>query len=260
MIVRFLKFFLLSLSLYLVIPLAGWVLGGETPIFSAFDADLASFFQDPARLAFAVLAAAAAAARGLILALNPLPPHSDVTLSELTRWRNIALESILVLAPFSDQRGLLGWGDMPALRWLGLLLFAAGMGLVLAATRVYLRHEKSLLPPPAPRLLLISGPYHRVRHPIQLGMLVFALGLALNLLVFLGLLCLDLAATAARMIASLPWTVAKLTPRLLTCSTASLTVSGISKNFKSSMTLWPRSTIQSTVSNQLAIKSCSPTL
>jgi len=187
MIVRFLKFFLLLLSLYLVIPLAGWVLGGATPVFSTFGPDLAAFFREPARLIFAVLASAAACARGLILALNPLPPHSDATLSELTRWRNIALESILVLSPFSDQRGLLVWGEVPALRWLGVLLFAAGMGFVLTAIRASLRHEKTLLPPPAPRLLLISGPYRRVRHPIQLGMLVFSLGLVLLFRSWIGL-------------------------------------------------------------------------
>ncbi len=190
MILRFLKAFLLHFSFYLVIPLVGWVLGGQTPLFSALGQDLSAFFQQPARLAFAALALAAAVARGVIAARLPLPAHSVTSLSELQRWRNISLESILVLTPFSDARGLLVWEQIAALRWLGAALFALGMGLVLYATLVVIRHEKAMLPPPAPALLLTSGPYRHVRYPIQLGMLVVGLGLALLFRSWIGLVML----------------------------------------------------------------------
>ena len=56
------------------------------------------------------------------------------------------------------------------------------------------------------------------------------------------------ASTAARMIASLPWTVVKLTPRPWRRRTAERTVSGTSKNFRSAKTFLPCPVSQATSS------------
>lgn len=178
MTARFLKFFSLYAALYLLVPLAGWLLGGARPLFSQFGADLAVFFQHPARLAFAVLVGAAAAARGVIAARIPLPPIQAGLHSEVLHLRNIMLEAILVLAPFSDRRELIAWAEVPALRWLGVGLFALGMGVYLVAVAeesAALRCMDAKSAPP----LISGGPFRWVRYPLQAGMLVFALGLAL---------------------------------------------------------------------------------
>ena len=56
------------------------------------------------------------------------------------------------------------------------------------------------------------------------------------------------AETAASIMASLPWTVAKVTLRRCSCSTASFTVSGTSKNLMSANTFFPWASSQSTMS------------
>jgi hypothetical protein len=60
---------------------------------------------------------------------------------------------------------------------------------------------------------------------------------------------------------SLPWTVAKATLRCLSCSTASLTVSGTSKNLMSAKTFFPCASSQSIMSKYWPVmRNCSPSL
>jgi len=91
------------------------------------------------------------------------------------------LVQIVLLAAllFSPVVGLLpGLKPFSVLGW---LLGAAGLGLAAWATWQLQRHG-ALTPLPSPRSgarLLTSGCYHRVRHPVYSGLLLWALGTAL---------------------------------------------------------------------------------
>lgn len=190
-VVRFVKPFLLQLSALLFIPLLGWALGNHAqPILSQLGNDLALFFENPVRFAYAVLTVAVAAGRGAIIARLRPPSVGYSTQSELQHWRNIAFESILVLAPFSDRRNLLVWGESPALSWMGVALFLVGMAWNLYAVATFLHHERDRQPPPAVPLLLCSGPFRLVRYPVHLAMLVYSLGIALLFRSWIGLFML----------------------------------------------------------------------
>jgi protein-S-isoprenylcysteine O-methyltransferase Ste14 len=100
------------------------------------------------------------------------------------------------------------WGHLPLpdfCRPLGYLIAGAGLLVAALATR-QLHSSRSLTPLPSPRsgsLLLTSGCFRFVRHPIYSGLLLWALGVAvasaslLHLLLF-ALLGLFLNAKAAR--------------------------------------------------------------
>lgn len=75
----------------------------------------------------------------------------------------------------------------------GLALAVAGGGLWLWATTVLVaRGDGTPLPLDPPRKLVVSGPYHRIRNPMHLGLVAFFAGEALlfRSVVFLGFVAL----------------------------------------------------------------------
>ncbi|MFZ0495360.1 MAG: isoprenylcysteine carboxylmethyltransferase family protein [Methylocella sp.] len=147
----------------------------------------AAFFSHPALIALAValfvMAGAALFAGGNI--------SPGVREDRGNRWVIAALSLIGVLAGFlpalTDRKEF--WTlDGDAVRWLGVVLFAAGGGLRLWPV-VVLGHRFSGLVAIQPgHTLVTSGVYGFIRHPSYLGLLVNSLGWVLAFRSGIGLL------------------------------------------------------------------------
>ena len=156
---------LLGTAAYLGLAVLGW--GG-----------LAAFLSHPARVVLAivtfVLAAAALFAGGNL--------RSGVREDRSNRWVIAALGAIGVamgfLPAYADRYGF--WAiDGDAIRWLGVVLFAAGGALRLWPVFVLGDRFSGLVAIQPGHKLVTTGIYGIIRHPSYAGLLVNALGWAL---------------------------------------------------------------------------------
>jgi len=150
---------------YLGLAVLGW--GGLT-----------AFFSHPALIALAialfVLSGAALFSRG-----NLSPGERE---DRANRWVIPAFAVIGLLAgyvpAYTDRKGF--WTlDGETIRWLGVVLFAAGGALRLWPVFVLGRRFSGLVAIQPGHRLVTSGIYRVVRHPSYLGLLVNSLGWAL---------------------------------------------------------------------------------
>ncbi len=170
------------LGTYLIVPLLGWWLGGiaESNIQGSLPAT--ALLGEPARIAY-LAAAIAWRLAGQLPDRTPIgSPQPDAIY-----WRSFALEMILVLAPYTDRRDFLVFAESPAMRWSGLLLFLLGTGLTLWSSFLYSRAAVERNVAPHDPVLLVEGPFRRLRYPGYLGLLVLSLGIALVFRSWLGL-------------------------------------------------------------------------
>jgi protein-S-isoprenylcysteine O-methyltransferase Ste14 len=147
----------------------------------------AAFFAHPALSALAILFAALAIAA--LFAGGNLSP--GVREDRANRWVIGALGLIGLLAawllPWCDRKDF--WTlDGDAIRWLGILLFAAGGALRLWPVFVLGHRFSGLVAIQPGHELVTSGIYGLIRHPSYLGLLVNALGWALAFRSTVGLL------------------------------------------------------------------------
>ena len=139
---------------------------------------LTLFFSHPALIALTV---ALIAMSGVAL-LSEGNLSAGVREDRANRWVIVAFGLIGLLAAYlpayTDRKGF--WIlDEETIRWLGVVLFAAGGALRLWPVFV-LGHRFSGLVAIQPRLeLVISGVYRVIRHPSYLGLVVNSLGWAL---------------------------------------------------------------------------------
>ena len=147
---------------YLGLAILGW--GGWT-----------AFFSHPARVALAV--ALAVLAGGSLFADGNLSP--GVREDRGNRWVIGALTLIRLLAAslpaYTDRKAF--WTlDGEIIRWLGVVLFAAGGALRLWPVFVLGPRFSGLVAVQPGHTLVTSGVYGVIRHPGYLGLLVNALG------------------------------------------------------------------------------------
>ena len=163
-----------STALYLGLAVLGW--GG-----------IDAFFAHPARIALALVLAALVVAslfsRGNLS--RGLREDRD------NRWVFAAFGLLGLLGAFvpawSDRTGF--WTiDGDAVRWLGVVLFAAGGSLRLWPVFVLGRRFSGLVAIQPGHELVTSGIYAVIRNPSYLGLLVNALGWALAFRSWLGVL------------------------------------------------------------------------
>jgi protein-S-isoprenylcysteine O-methyltransferase Ste14 len=168
--------FLVTLLIYLGLPLLGWGIN-----------DLPGFFSSYPRLGYAVLLIFLALAVGCqaIYAPEGFRGSRGNKSKRLHRQSIVAaglifiLFGALFLLPFADRHGIGVMTGTQALRWSGLVL--AGLGLVLifwsgvalgkmysAEVTIQKNHQ-----------LVTTGLYHYIRHPRYLGVIFVALGLSL---------------------------------------------------------------------------------
>jgi protein-S-isoprenylcysteine O-methyltransferase Ste14 len=159
---------------YLGLAILGW--GGWT-----------AFFSHPARVALAVALAVMAGASPL--AGGNLSPGLREDRSN--RWVIVALALIglldAYLPAYADRKEF--WTiDGEPMRWLGVVLFAAGGALRIWPVFVLGRRFSGLVAIQPGHTLVTSGVYGVIRHPSYLGLLVNALGWGLAFRAGVGVL------------------------------------------------------------------------
>jgi protein-S-isoprenylcysteine O-methyltransferase Ste14 len=170
---------LVGLTIFVGLPFFAW---GIT--------DVSGFLQSPARLGYVALV--------LLVHLVEVTAMPDAgsgrTGLKTVKRQRLALLflqmiplAIVVAAPFGDRRDHATFSDSNLLRFSGLALFAAGMGLMLWAEAALGRFFSVQVTIQEGHKLVVDGPYRLIRHPRYLGIIVFAIGLSLTFRSWLGL-------------------------------------------------------------------------
>lgn len=94
----------------------------------------------------------------------------------LLQWLSMA---VMVLAPYSDARGVGVWFGNAGIRYLGLVLFAVGFFIMHWAEAHLGKLFSVEVTIQEGHRLVTDGPYQYCRHPRYLGILLFSLGISL---------------------------------------------------------------------------------
>lgn len=139
---------------------------------------MAAYFSHPARTSLAVITVALTIA-SLFTSGNVSPGERE---DRANRWVLPAFGFLTILAAYlpayTDRRDFWTF-DGDSVRWLGVVLFAAGGALRIWPVFTLGRRFSGLVAIQPGHTLVTTGIYRRVRNPSYLGMLVNALGWAL---------------------------------------------------------------------------------
>jgi protein-S-isoprenylcysteine O-methyltransferase Ste14 len=166
------------LAFALGVPLLGWGI-----------ADWRGFFSGPVRLLYA----AACGVQSLVLGIgfSRLPFSYAPGKRQGQATKRVARQSVvpiatrliwligLLVSAFSDRRN---WIVIPGASWLrslGVLLYAAALAWVYWAFWTLGTQHSAEVTVQEDHRLITAGPYHWVRHPMYLGLIVFPIGAAL---------------------------------------------------------------------------------
>ena len=164
--------FLASVLIFVGLPLLGWGL----PEFQ-------HFFDHPARTAYVVLI--------VVLQIFAVIYNPQVGRNKEQRKSGVAQHkldlvliqvfslSIVLLAPFSDQRGILTLNS-DAVRYFGLILLVPGFVLMQLAEKFLAKQFSIQVTLQEDHMLIQNGPYKFIRHPRYLGILTFFTGVSLT--------------------------------------------------------------------------------
>jgi len=171
--VRSLALMLFNLLVYGGLVLAGWSAAGG----------LHGYFDNPARSAFLGLLFLQEAAAAWVRWQIPVPaaPPRPRWFEEISaeNWRFLNQDMIYALAPFSDRQGIVVLGESVALRMAALVLFCAAAAWMLWALVTRRRHLQAMPQDGREPLLVETGPYRKIRHPLFLAVIVNSLAAAL---------------------------------------------------------------------------------
>jgi len=182
---RAVLFFLVTVAIYLGLPLLGWGIG-----------DLRGFFSLYPRLGYAVLVAAF----GLAVAYQAVEASEGIRGSRgdesklLHRQSVVGMVMILVLyaalvfLPFADRRSIGVMMVGLAVRWPGLVLCGLGYTLVFWSGVALGRMYSQEVTIQEGHQLITKGLYHYIRHPRYLGVIMLALGESFLFRSWIGLL------------------------------------------------------------------------
>ncbi len=181
---RAVAFFLSTLVLYLGLPLIGWGLD-----------DVPGYLSSTARLGYAVLVGTFGVAVGwqAIGGTEGIrggkgEPGKLVRRQSIVRVVMIlALYATLTLLPFGDRRsiGVLPVGQLVV--WLSLILSSFGFLLVFWSGYALGKQYSPEVTIQESHRLVTSGPYHLIRHPRYLGIILLATGMSLVFRSWIGL-------------------------------------------------------------------------
>jgi protein-S-isoprenylcysteine O-methyltransferase Ste14 len=177
--------FLLTLAIYLGLPLIGW--GPD---------DWHGFGSLPQRFGYAITIVAFGLVAGYEMIQRPeaLRGGKGEAGKFVPRQRIVRLLvtgmllAALVLVPFADRRGIGVMAGSPAARWLGLVLATAGMVLIFWSGWALGRLYSPEVTIQKNHRLITDGPYHHIRHPRYLGGMMQGIGLSLLFRSWIGLI------------------------------------------------------------------------
>jgi protein-S-isoprenylcysteine O-methyltransferase Ste14 len=170
---------LMTLVVYLCLPLLGWWLAGTDPWPLQVGEFLGTYLAQPVRVVYLISVCGLSIVSGWLNASFPINSKAFLPRPGLLHWRNIAMETILVLGPYCDRRGLMVINDFAVLGWAGVILFILGMTLSVWANELLSRAAISRQAAPYESILIVVGPYKWLRYPVYLGQLLYSLGAAL---------------------------------------------------------------------------------
>jgi protein-S-isoprenylcysteine O-methyltransferase Ste14 len=181
---RILSFFAYTLVIYVGLPLLGWGLD-----------DIPGFFALPVRVAYAVFFAVAGLAAGYQSTIVPGGVGGSKGAEGKLVRRQSLLRVLLVLSlfgglallSFADRRSIAVLPEVSAARWLGLGLVVLGGGLAFGSVLALGRLYSADVTIQQDHRLMTTGPYHYLRHPRYLGVLVATVGISLVFRSWLGL-------------------------------------------------------------------------
>lgn len=167
------------LFIQLGLPLLAWGLN-----------DLAGFFANPARAAYAAVVVVQAVIYGWLR--WRVPPHVDRQPHlDWARWHAMMFEAILILGAYGDRRNIATWADIQALRWIGLAIYVVGICIAVWATSTWVNHlRREGANAYGDPVLLVVGPYRWIRFPNMLALVLYGLGVAMLFRSWIGLILL----------------------------------------------------------------------
>lgn len=178
--------FLLTLIIYLGLPLLGWGLD-----------DLYGFFSLPYMIGYSI----SIVAFGLLAShMLQRPGGMGNTFGKGQESKFVPRQRIvrifvtamlfcgLVSVPFSDRRNIGVMADSPLLRWLGLFFEITGMGLILWSGWALGRFYSPEVTLQKEHRLITDGPYRIIRNPRYLGGIIQGIGLSLLFRSWIGLI------------------------------------------------------------------------
>jgi len=175
---------LTTVLMYLGVPVVGWGLG-----------DIAGFFESGPRTGYAIVVALVGAGIGWQSLDTPAGfrsrPGQEETLVPRQRLIKNAVITLLyaglLFVPFSDRHGILVMPANLVTRWIGVALFAIGIGLVFWSGLTLGSLYSGDVTLQDNHKLITDAPYNLIRHPRYTGGIVLALGLALTFRAWTGL-------------------------------------------------------------------------
>ena len=176
--------FIVTLLIYLGLPLLGWGIN-----------DLPRFFSSYPRLGYAVLLIFIALAVGCQAIYAPegfRGSRGDKSKrlhcqSIVTAGLIFILFGALYFLPFADRHGVGVMTDNQALRWSGLVLTGLGLVLIFWSGAALGKMYSTEVTIQENHQLVTTGLYHYIRHPRYLGAIFVALGLSLLFRSWIGL-------------------------------------------------------------------------
>jgi protein-S-isoprenylcysteine O-methyltransferase Ste14 len=183
-ILRSFGFFVTTMVMYLGIPLLGWGLG-----------DLCGFFSMGQRLGYALIVLLL----GVAVAWQTLTSPEGIRGGRGREDKRVARQSMirittvlllyvaLLFLPFADRRGIGALASGPVVRWVGVVLFGVGIGLVFWSGVALGRLYSGDVTLQEDHCLITSGPYRSIRHPRYAGGVLLGFGLALTFNSWVGL-------------------------------------------------------------------------
>jgi protein-S-isoprenylcysteine O-methyltransferase Ste14 len=152
--------------------------------------DLPSFFSNPVRATFALVALAQALINAGMAYVAPTEPKHEYRF-DLASWRSFLVEMIIVLAAFSDRRNLLTWEENLFLRWAGLGVYLIGYAFSIWTNWTWVKHLQREGPRAMDHpVLLFEGPFKRIRYPSMVYLILYCLGVTILFRSWLGLILL----------------------------------------------------------------------
>ncbi len=181
-----------------VLPIFIWLFALGLPLLGWGITGWQGFFSNPARMVYGVLIGlfGLGLGAGFFLLRFPYIPgkREGESGKRVSRQAIVPIVTRLVWAvvffvsPYTDRRELAIIGAGDAIRYAGLLVFAAGLAWVCwAFLSLGRQHSAQVTVQPGHRLVT-RGPYRWLRHPMYLGLVVFPMGAGLAFRSWLGVL------------------------------------------------------------------------